>query len=63
MTKRGNLPRAQTDYYKKRRQEAFCIIDKEPTISIKNLAMRMGVNNGYAGNWLIAYRRHRYRIE
>jgi hypothetical protein len=57
------LPRVQTGYYKTRRQEAFDIIDKEPTISIKNLAMKMGVNNGYAGNWLIAYRRHRCRIE
>lgn len=48
--------------YKRRREEAFDILDKEPTISIKNLAVRMGVNDGYAGNWLVAYRRHRYRI-
>ncbi len=54
-----DLPRGQTDCYIRRRKEAFCIIDKEPGISIKNLAARMGVNNGYAGNWLIAYRRHR----
>ena len=52
------MPRGQTGYYQTRRKEAFSIIDKEPTISIKNLAMKMGVNNGYAGNWLISYRRH-----
>lgn len=52
------MPRTQTDCYRRRRKEAFGILDKEPTISIKNLAMRMGVNNGYAGNWLVAYRRH-----
>ncbi len=53
------MSRGRTDFYKKRRKEAFGIIDEEPTISIKQLAARMGVNNGYAGNWLFAYRRHR----
>jgi hypothetical protein len=52
------MPRGQIDCYRIRRKEAFSIIDKEPTISIKKLAMRMGANNGYAGNWLISYRRH-----
>lgn len=56
------MPRTQTGCYKRRREEAFNIIDKEPTISIKNLATRMGVNSGYASNWYVAYRRHRYRI-
>lgn len=55
------LSKIQKDCYRDRRQEAFRIIDKEPSISIKDLALRMGVNLGYAGNWFIAYRRYQKR--
>lgn len=56
---RRNMPRGQADCYKKKKKEAFSIIDKEPTISIKELAVNMGVSYGYAGNWFVSYRRHR----
>lgn len=51
------MSRGGVDCYKRKRKEAFGIIDKDPSISIKKLATIMGVNYGYAGNWLIAYRR------
>ena len=53
-----NLSKGRAYCYKIKRKEAFSIIDKEPEITIKKLATKMGVNYGYAGNGFIAYRRH-----